>query len=45
MHQDWRFWVGVFFMVAAISVYVLTNNLSLVPSRQPQLPSSGAAGK
>jgi hypothetical protein len=33
-HHDWRFWVGVVFMLAAMTVYVGTNNLSLVPYGQ-----------
>jgi hypothetical protein len=33
-HHDWRFWVGVVLMFAAISVYVLSDNLALAPSGQ-----------
>lgn len=29
-HHDWRFWVGLGLMLAAIAMYVLSNDLSLV---------------
>jgi hypothetical protein len=28
VHHDWRFWVGLTFMLAAISVYVLSDDLA-----------------
>jgi hypothetical protein len=31
MHLDWRFWVGAVFMIAAIAIYVLSENLAWVP--------------
>ncbi len=34
VHRDWRFWVGVFLFTVAISVYVLSFDLSLVPWTQ-----------
>ena len=39
-HRDWRFWVGLFLMFAAISIYVMSDDLSLVPRTQPQPVSS-----
>jgi hypothetical protein len=27
-HHDWRVWVGLFFMLAAITIYVMSNDLS-----------------
>jgi hypothetical protein len=30
-HKDWKFWVGVAFLIAAIAIYVLTLDLSTVP--------------
>ena len=30
-HQDWRFWVGFVFMLAAITIYVASNNLAFLP--------------
>jgi hypothetical protein len=44
-HHDWRFWAGVFFMLAALIIFVMSDNLSLIPRGQPQQPPSGAVGK
>ena len=44
-HHDWRVWVGLFFMFAAITIYVLSNNLSFFPRGQPRETPSGAAPK
>jgi hypothetical protein len=44
-HRDWRIWVALFFMFAAITIYVLSNNLSFFPFGQPRAALSGAAGK
>ncbi len=30
-HKDWKFWVGVLFIAAAIIIYVLSLDLSTVP--------------
>ena len=30
-HKDWKFWVGVLFIAAAIVIYVLSLDLSTVP--------------
>ncbi|MGD0295608.1 MAG: hypothetical protein ABSE86_00745 [Bryobacteraceae bacterium] len=30
-HHDWRFWVGLFFMSAAITIFVLSDNLAFLP--------------
>jgi hypothetical protein len=30
-HKDWKFWVGVVFIAAAIAIYVLSLDLSTVP--------------
>jgi len=32
-HKDWKFWVGVVMIFAAIAVYVVTLDLSTVPRR------------
>lgn len=34
-HRDWRFWVAVFFIGAALFIYVTSVDLSLVPNRHP----------
>ena len=30
-HRDWRIWVALFFMLAAITIYTLSDNLALLP--------------
>lgn len=37
-HKDWRVWVGVVLMLAAMVAYVLTNNESVQPGRGTQDP-------
>jgi hypothetical protein len=44
-HRDWRLWVGLVFMFAAIAMYVMTVDLSLVPGSHRQQPVSNTAGK
>ena len=44
-HHDWRFWVGLVFMFAAITIYVLSDDLALLPRGQPQQTRSGAVGR
>ena len=44
-HTDWRFWVGVALMFAAMIAYIMTFDLRLRP-RPPQLtPISEASGR
>lgn len=35
-HRDWRFWVGVLFMSVALIVYVMSDDLALVPRERPR---------
>ena len=44
-HRDWRVWVGLFFMFAAIIIYVLSEDLAWMPSGRPRHAVSGAVGK
>jgi len=30
-HRDWRFWVGMCLTFAAIAMYVMSDDLALVP--------------
>ena len=30
-HTDWKFWVGVVALAVAITIYVMTVDLSMVP--------------
>jgi hypothetical protein len=41
-HRDWRFWVAVFFLFAAITIYFMSDDLAFVPGSQPPPPNSGA---
>jgi hypothetical protein len=42
-HCDWRFWVGLVFMFAAISIYVMSEDLVWMPRSQPrQAPSENS---
>jgi hypothetical protein len=44
-HHDWKVWVGLFFMLAAISIYVLSNNLSFFAQREARHAQSNSALK
>jgi hypothetical protein len=44
-HRDWRIWVGLFFMLAAIMIYLLSEDLSFFPRGLRQRPPAGAVGK
>ena len=35
LHHSWLFWVGMVFVSAAIAIYVLSDNLALLPSGRP----------
>lgn len=43
-HHDWRFWVAVFFIFAAILVYVMSDDLALVPMGHPRHSSTMTNG-
>jgi len=30
-HRDWRFWIGVVLLSAAILIYVMSDDLALIP--------------
>jgi hypothetical protein len=44
-HHDWFFWVGMVFKLAAIAIYVICDDLSLLPRGRPQVPLPGTIGK
>jgi hypothetical protein len=44
-HRDWRVWIGLFFMLAAITIYVLSEDLSFFGSGHRQQRVSDARGK
>jgi hypothetical protein len=35
-HRDWRVWVGLFFCLAAIIIYVLSEDLAWMPTGRPR---------
>jgi hypothetical protein len=37
-HRDWRVWLGVILMLAAMMVYLMTGDLAWGPHIQPQQP-------
>ena len=38
-HRDWRVWIAVMLMLAAILTYVVTDSLSLRPGKLPTQPT------
>jgi hypothetical protein len=42
-HHDSRFWIGMILTLAAITIYVMSDDLSLLPRGQPRvtLPAIG----
>lgn len=30
-HHDWRFWIGLILMLAAITIYVMSDDLAFLP--------------
>jgi hypothetical protein len=44
-HQDWRVWVAVVFCMIAITIYVLSDDLALLPRHQLPPPQPGAAAR
>ncbi len=43
-HHDWRFWVGLISMLAAIMIYVMSDDLAGWPGIHPKQPFSGTVG-
>jgi hypothetical protein len=44
-HRDWFFWVGMVLMLSAITIYVMSDDLSLLPRGQPRVTLPGTIGK
>jgi hypothetical protein len=44
-HHDWRLWVAVVLMFAAIAIYVMSDNLALLPLLPPQQPPAGVSAR
>jgi hypothetical protein len=45
MHRSWPFWVGMVLVTAAITMYVLSDNLALVPRSHPRQALPGQLGQ
>jgi hypothetical protein len=43
--QNWYFLIGMVLVFAAIAVYVMTDNLALVPRSQPHQTQPGTVGQ
>jgi hypothetical protein len=43
-HRDWRVWVGVVLMLAAMIIYLMTNDLAWGSHTQPRQPISSPSG-
>jgi hypothetical protein len=41
-HRDWRVWVGVVVMLAAMIIYLMSEDLAFRARPQPQPPLPGA---
>ncbi|MGO8720211.1 MAG: hypothetical protein ACLQMO_13505 [Acidobacteriaceae bacterium] len=41
-HRDWRVWIVLFFLFAALFVYVMSDDLALVPHSHRSQPQSNA---
>jgi hypothetical protein len=44
-HHDWKFWVALSLMLAAMFIYVMSDDLAFRPHRQVQQSLSGTVGK
>jgi type II secretory pathway component PulL len=44
-HRDWKFWVALSLMLAAMVVYVMSDNLTFWPRSQGQQSQSSTIGK
>jgi hypothetical protein len=43
-HRDWRIWIGVIVMLAALLIYLATGDLRWRIQGRPPPPVSGAVG-
>ena len=44
-HQDWRFWAAVGLMIAAMGIFVLSDNFATLFRSRPQTPISSSVGQ
>jgi hypothetical protein len=43
-HHDWRFWVALVLMLGSMLIYVMTDDLSIVPHIRTRPAQSGNVG-
>jgi hypothetical protein len=43
-HHDWKFWVALSLMLAAMFIYLMTDDLSFVPRIRSRPTQTGATG-
>ena len=43
-HHDWRFWVALLLMLGAMLIYLMTDDLSMVPHIRARPAQSGNTG-
>ncbi len=44
LHRDWRAWLAVILMLAAMLAYVMSDDEAIQPAGKPQQPMPAAAG-
>ena len=44
VHHDWRFWVALVLMLSAMFIYLMTDDLSIVPHIRTRPALSGNSG-
>ena len=45
LHRSWLFWLGMVMVTAAITMYVMSDNLALVPRVNPRHALPGQLGQ
>lgn len=45
IHRSWLFWLGMALVTAAITMYVMSDNLAFIPRYHPHRPLPGQLGQ
>jgi hypothetical protein len=43
-HQDWRFWIALLLMIAAMIIYVVSEDFAWLPRNRLQQPRQSSSG-
>jgi hypothetical protein len=43
-HRDWRFWAALVLMIAAMSIYIMSENFATLFWNRPQTSTSSSGG-